>query len=203
MSPAFGDAHPEQAVYPNAKRVFDSKAEAEENNVPIQGRSFGRSVHFLQPEDMEQRSLLKETDTSGWVPTKTNRRQKTRMSTRELPRDEWIAFFDSFSRQHEGWLSTLEVLGAEVGAQIESRDQPLVGIIAELKDEDVITIFIGGKSADHLAHTIHGPTHVRLKETDEGAHEALHIESSKGPTTLLRFRSPVLPESLDGVVLNR
>lgn len=59
------------------------------------------------------------------------------------------------------------------------------------------------KSADHLAHTIHGPTHVRLKETDEGAHEALQIESNKGATTLLRFRSPVLPQSLDGVVLNR
>lgn len=125
------------------------------------------------------------------------------MPTREIPRDEWVAFFDSFSRQHEGWLSTVEVLGAEVGAQVESRDQPLVGIIAELKDQDAITIFIGDKSADHLAHTIQSPTHVSLKETDEGAHEALHIESNKGATTLLRFRFPVLPQSLDGVVLNR
>lgn len=125
------------------------------------------------------------------------------MSTREIPRNEWVAFFDSFSRQHERWLITLEVLGAEVGAQVEACEQPLVGITAEFKDQDAITIFIGGRSADHLAHTIRRPSHVRLKETDAGAHEALHIESKEGPTTLLRFRSPVLSETVDGIMLDR
>lgn len=126
------------------------------------------------------------------------------MPTREIPRDEWVAFFDSFSRQHDGWLSTVEVLSSEIGAQVESRDQALIGITADVKDkgEDVISILVGGKS-DHIAHIIHAPSHVRLKETEEGAHEALHIESKHGPTTLLRFRSPVLPESVDGVVLDR
>lgn len=119
------------------------------------------------------------------------------MSTREIPREEWLAFFDSFSRQHDGWLITVEVLGADVGAQIESHEQPLAGIVAE---QDVITIFLRSSAADHLAHLIHRPSHVRLEETNEGAHEALHIESSAGPTTLVRFRSPVLPETLDGFV---
>ena len=34
------------------------------------------------------------------------------MSTREVPREEWVSFCDSFSRQHEGWRVTVEVLGA-------------------------------------------------------------------------------------------
>jgi hypothetical protein len=123
------------------------------------------------------------------------------MPTRDIPRDEWVAFFDSFSRLHDRWLITVEVLGSEVGAQVESREQPLIGVTADLKSEDegVITILIGGKAGDHLAHIIHAPVHVRLKETPEGAHEALQIESKQGPTTLLRFRSAVLPESVDGV----
>lgn len=32
------------------------------------------------------------------------------METREIPHDEWRSFFDVFSRQHEGWLATLEIL---------------------------------------------------------------------------------------------
>lgn len=127
------------------------------------------------------------------------------MPTRQIPRDDWTQFFDSFSRQHDGWLTTVEVLGAEIGAQVESRDQPLIGITADLKDEgeDVITILVGGRTGDHLAHMVHAPADVRLKETEEGAHEALQLASKHGPTTLLRFRSAVLPESLDGIVLDR
>ena len=40
---------------------------------------------------------------------------------REIPRDEWAGFLDSFSRQHEGWLVRLEVPGAEIGAQVEAQ----------------------------------------------------------------------------------
>ena len=124
------------------------------------------------------------------------------MATREISKDEWVTFFDSFSRQHQGWLITVEVLGSDIGAQVESRDEPLVGITADLKntDEEVITILTGGQSKDHLAHMIRAPVHVSLKQTDEGAHEAVHIESKQGTTTLLRFRSPVLSELVDGIV---
>jgi hypothetical protein len=125
--------------------------------------------------------------------------------TREIARDEWVPFFDSFSRQHDRWLVTLEVLWPEIGAQVESRDQALSGITAELKDsgEDVISILLGGAPRDHVAHIVHAPSHVRLKETESGAHEALQIESSSGVTTLLQFRSAVLPQAVDGIVLDR
>jgi hypothetical protein len=125
--------------------------------------------------------------------------------TREIGREEWVAFFDSFSRQHDRWLITLEVLGPEIGAQIESREQALNGITAELSTtgEDVISILVGSRSNDHVAHMVHAPSHVRLKETAEGAHEALQIESASGVTTLLRFRSAVRPEAVDGIVVDR
>jgi hypothetical protein len=125
------------------------------------------------------------------------------MATREIPREEWIEFFDGFSRQHEGWLVTVEVLGSELGAQVEARELRLEGITADLKgdDEDTISIMVGETPDDHVTHTITAPSHVRLEQTQEGANEALQIESGDRVTTLLRFRSAVLPEMVDGVVL--
>jgi hypothetical protein len=122
------------------------------------------------------------------------------MPTREIPREEWSAFLDSFSRQHAGWLSTVEVLGPAIGAQVQTREQPLSGITAELKGgrQDLISILLGDSADDHVAHVIHAPSHVRLKETDEGAREALQIESESGETTRLRFRVTVPSELLDG-----
>ena len=122
---------------------------------------------------------------------------------REIPRNEWVEFLDSFSRQHEGWLVTVEVLGAEIGAQVEAQELPLQGITADLKGggEDVISIILGGGATEHVTHSITGPTHVRIEQTEDGADMTLQIESSDGVTTLLRFRSAVLPEMVDGVVL--
>jgi Family of unknown function (DUF5335) len=120
---------------------------------------------------------------------------------REIPRDEWIEFFDGFSRQHEGWLAAVEVFGTDIGAQVEARELPFTGITADLKDgEDMVSIILGEEAEDHVTHTISRPTHVRLEQTAEGANAALQIESADGTTTLLRFRSAVLPEMVDGIV---
>jgi hypothetical protein len=124
------------------------------------------------------------------------------MRTLEISRGEWAAFFDSFSRRHEGWLATVEVLGEEVGAQTEARELPLVGVSAELKggEDDAVSIILGGARGDHITHTVTRPDRVRVEQAEGGADEALQIESADGSRTLLRFRSAVLPEMVDGIV---
>ena len=124
------------------------------------------------------------------------------MRTIEITRAEWPAFFDSFSRQHEGWLADLEIIDPELGAQLEAEQLPLEGVTAELKDEgtDEIVIILGRKAQDHVTHTVARPTRVMLEQNDEGADEALQIESSETAKVLLRFRSPMLAEAVDGVV---
>ena len=47
-------------------------------------------------------------------------------------------------------------------------------------NRDVISIFGGDRSDDIVTHVIDAPSHVRLGETEEGAHEALQIESENG-----------------------
>ena len=49
------------------------------------------------------------------------------MSTQEIPRNQWNTFFDSFSRQHEGWLATLELLNTDLGAQEEANELSFEG----------------------------------------------------------------------------
>ncbi len=124
------------------------------------------------------------------------------MATQEIPRDDWTAFFDRFNRQHEGWLVTVEVLAADIGAQVEARELALEGITYDAKgsNKDTILIDVAENELTHVAHTVMAPTHLRLKETDEGAHEALEIEAADGTITLVRFRSAVLPETVDGIV---
>lgn len=124
------------------------------------------------------------------------------MSTIEIPRAEWTAFLDSFSRQHQGWLATVEVIGPELGAQIEIHELPLNGVSFEEKgsDQDTILIDVSQAELTHATHTVSAPRHMRLLQTEEGAHKALELESADGLKTIVRFRSAVLPEMVDGVV---
>ena len=123
------------------------------------------------------------------------------MQTRQIERSAWPAFLDSFSRQHEGWLVSLEILGPDLGAQVEERELPFAGITDESDETEGNTIIImtGGKADDHVNHTISRPTEISLEQTDEGADAALAIRSADGVTALLRFRSAVLPEMVDAM----
>lgn len=123
------------------------------------------------------------------------------MPTQTIPREQWNNFFDSFSRQHEGWLTTLEVFDNDIGAQEEARELPLSGIsLSSAKDEDSIALMLGKEPGDHITHIIGEPEQVWVETTSEGVNSALEIEAKDHTKTLLRFRSPILPELVDGVV---
>jgi hypothetical protein len=124
------------------------------------------------------------------------------MITREIPKNEWPTFFDNFSRKHEGWLVDLEILGPHIGAQVEGRDLTLEGITDECDDAvgNTIIIMTGLKREEHITHSVTRPTEVNVEQTDDGADATLAIKSEDGTIALLRFRSPMLPEWVDGVV---
>jgi Family of unknown function (DUF5335) len=124
--------------------------------------------------------------------------------TREIPRNEWKSFFDAFSKQHEGWLATLEILDQELGAQEEAHELPLEGVslTSAGNEPEAISIDLGSTSNAHVSHSIPEPAHVRVQQTSEGANAALEIEANDGTQTLLRFRSALPSEMVDGLVLD-
>jgi Family of unknown function (DUF5335) len=123
------------------------------------------------------------------------------MTTQEISRDDWANFFDVFSKQHEGWLATLEVFGSDLGAQTEGLELPFEGISFNPHngEPESLVIHLGRSSDDHISHTITRPQHVWLKHTPDGAHDSLEFEG-EDQKTLLRFRSPMRPEFVDGLV---
>jgi hypothetical protein len=124
------------------------------------------------------------------------------MATREIPRGEWVSFFDSFSNVHRGWLVTVEIMSPDIGDQIEARNLPLERITAKLNEggEDVIEIVAGAEEGRSVSDTIAAPKAVWLKEADDGAEEALEIVG-RDNTILIRFRAATRPEFVDGVLV--
>jgi hypothetical protein len=123
------------------------------------------------------------------------------MPTRDIPSQEWQEFLDMFSRQHDGWRGTMAILGVDVaGLGVEARQMPLVGVTLEHHDgNQTIALILRGPNPEHLTHIIARPKRLQLNETEEGAHEALVIESADGTKTILRFRSAMLPEMVDDI----
>jgi hypothetical protein len=122
------------------------------------------------------------------------------MPTREIQRNEWVSFFDSFSSRHRGWLATVEIMDPEIGDQTEARDLPLEGITVELNERgpDQIEIIVGNQTDRHVSNTVVDPKQVWLKSSDDGADEVLEIKR-ENETVLIRFRSAMLPELVDGL----
>ena len=119
------------------------------------------------------------------------------MQTRDIPREQWIRFFDDFSKNHEGWIVSLEVLGADIGDQEEANNLPLVGISADVKArENRVEIIIGGRPDVDVTRFIERPKHVWVKEPRLPGDEAMEIESEDGIKTILNFHR-IRPEETE------
>src|SRR5215470_10321109 len=101
------------------------------------------------------------------------------MTTEEIRPSQWREFFDSFSRAHEKWLATIEVLGA-MGAQEEARELPLMGVTAEEPSHGSAIEITVGEGDQTLTHSIEDPARVHVERTAEGAEAAVQIESKSG-----------------------
>ena len=122
------------------------------------------------------------------------------MRDRLIPRAEWFRFFTEFSRRYEGWLVTVRVLHPNLGAQVEARDLGLEGIVTTPAGEGPISLHLGSSAASNVEHEISRPRKVRVEVSDRGVEEALGILSEDGTKTVVEFRSPALPETVDGIL---
>jgi hypothetical protein len=119
------------------------------------------------------------------------------MGTRDIPREQWVRFFDDFSKNHEGWIVTLKVIGADIGDQEEVSRLPLVGISADVKShENRVEIIVGGEPGADVTRFIESPKHVWVKESRIPGDESIEVESEDGIKTLLNFHR-IRPEETE------
>ena len=141
--------------------------------------------------------ILVPTDLSDFSKGAAATTKEYPMHTRQIPVAQWRQTLDDLSRTYDGVLVSLEVVGGDVGAEEEVRNQPLRGITS---DRTGVTVQIEKAGGIHLDHRIAQPQKVRIVETDEGAVIAVEIEANGGLHSLVRFLSPMRPETLDAAV---
>lgn len=122
------------------------------------------------------------------------------MRTFEICRKEWSGRLDEFSRVHEGWPVSLEILAESIGAQSEFHLLSLAGVTGEPSEGGTISITATLPAGGFFTHTIHSPVHVFIEETDAGAEAALEIESADGTKAILQFR---IAAAVPGLVRGR
>lgn len=115
---------------------------------------------------------------------------------RDIPREQWSSFLDSFSMQHDHWLVSVE----SESAATKIDDAALEGIMArdttESRGEVIITV--GGSTETHERIAVDAPSRIAV-ESENGVESALLIEDERGKTTRVAIRTPVRPELVDGI----
>ena len=104
---------------------------------------------------------------------------------KEIERNAWASFFESFTMSHGHWL---------VSVDGEKETLPLEGIIAR---DTQIVIRLGGDISHHRRIVIDGDR-VTVQQ-NRGVDEGVAILSKDGHTTRLQFRSPMPTELVDGI----
>jgi Family of unknown function (DUF5335) len=109
--------------------------------------------------------------------------------TTEIPREGWDRFFARFSEEHETQTVAVEVMGLEIGAQVEGRSLLLGGISPADHDNESLALTFDSLDGEHLTHMVNKPTHVWVQRAPDHTEEALEIEAADGTRTLVRFPS--------------
>ena|SRR6266446_3555091 len=114
------------------------------------------------------------------------------METRTIPDEQWIEYFDRFSKTHVGCPVTIDVLDNQSGPQHIALDLPLEGISFDTKGTRpcAIEISVGDRPDRHVSHAIDMPLNIREAKEANGDID-VQIEPATGPVTLLHVRQPI------------
>jgi Family of unknown function (DUF5335) len=107
------------------------------------------------------------------------------LTTREIPKNEWRTYFDTFSRDLGELYATVEIAGAEVGDQIEAEHPRLTGISYDDKDDIlVIGLDAPGGLPEDLEHVVSAPQKIYVAEGQDEM-TVFDIEDGERTQTLI------------------
>jgi len=113
----------------------------------------------------------------------------------KLPPQKWHDFFDGMTKVMRGKRVEIEVVGLDLGDQIEASSLPLNGITYEPR-EDVLYVYTEPATGD-LDHAIAKPREVFVEMGPAGVSQVVVVDV-EGHKQFIRLRSPLaLPASAD------
>src|SRR5512134_2542549 len=93
----------------------------------------------------------------------------------EIPRCDWSGFFRTFVAKHRGRLCSLALQNGD--EHVSLRPLRLAAVGPEGGDQDAqIRVVLADWYGKQIAHIVHAPRHVFLKETLEGLDETVEID---------------------------
>jgi hypothetical protein len=120
------------------------------------------------------------------------------MKRREIARDEWQEFFDSFNGQHEGWLVGVDRFDEFLDESVETRhwDGALRGVQS---DDGTIELAVDDRKSGHLeTEAIQDPQRIVLEQSEDEVDIGLEIDGAQS-CIILRFRHPMPSQMVDGI----
>lgn len=122
------------------------------------------------------------------------------MKELEISRSRWSEFVETFTRQHQNWLTTVQVIDETDKTRVLAKDAPLDHVMIRDDNEIHVGMREGPEPKRTIEHIVQQPRRMVFEETEEGAHKGMRIESKTGVVTYLKFRKAALPEQLDGMI---
>ncbi len=118
------------------------------------------------------------------------------MTQEDINRNEWAAFVESFGREHQDWLVSVEVVHQNGAKEIVEHDAVLENIAASPggRVPEKILISLTKTEDEKQVHEVPRPDAMRLERNDRGADDSLIIESDNGDTTTICLHAPQLPD---------
>jgi hypothetical protein len=117
-------------------------------------------------------------------------------STQEIPRRAWRPYFDELSKVLGTTEATVEVVGKDVGAQVEADHLILTGITYDDRDDVfVIGLDAPGNPPEDLERMVDHPKRIMVATSGTPPEEmTIDIEDAEGHQTIVRLeRPPALP----------
>jgi hypothetical protein len=106
------------------------------------------------------------------------------MTTRQLDKSEWQAYFDRMAKTLNGKQAEIEVDSLELGQQIEAKWVPLLGIAYDPKSDHVEIIVEG------LDHRISRPQSIFV-EQDGMQLQSMEVIDSEDTRQIIKLREPL------------
>lgn len=114
---------------------------------------------------------------------------------REIPRPEWEAFFQQFTGDYQEWSVDVAGQGQDSQPSHEANGLPFEALTLHLDHTDEVLSILVRKddvAQEHVYLSIPRPRRMMIEKT--GSDVVLHVDSTEGSSTIIRFRRVATPD---------
>src|SRR4051794_28214097 len=112
----------------------------------------------------------------------------------KLPHDAWRGFFDGMTAVVRGKQVEIEVMGLDLGDEVEAEWVALNGLTYEPR-ENILYVYTG-----QLEHSIPEPREISVELGNEGVNQIVIVDT-EGHQQFVRLRSPLALEATTGLLV--